>query len=208
MDLLNNMTLLQGPSRNAFTKRKFHNRNIIYQGLSVKDNFLKELTNALKTYPVQNEAESLATSITNMNGVEYMNINYLAAALFLYKSNAIELNKKGKNKSNNINKKMFEDTVISMKKIRERLNDAYKSDNERSDQWIRRKQNILVYLTVILNYYSEEHSVYNPSVAYKNNKHQIEDDEQDEENYLVNELAEGGGYNDANSSHPFYDPEG
>lgn len=210
MDLLNNITLQKGPQYNLPTKRKIRNRNAsnyAYQGLSADDNLLKELTIAIRMYPVQTEYENLAASIVGMSGIRNMNINYLAAALYLYKSNYSILHKDNDFDIANITPKMFSDDNIPMKKIKERLNDVYKSNNEKGDYWIRRKQNVLIYLIGILNFYSENHNLYEKTLIYENNMKHDEIEKKDEDNYLIEELAEGGGYDDANSSAPIWDPD-
>jgi hypothetical protein len=95
---------------------------------------------------------------------------------------------------------MFEDSTLPMKKIRENLNQNNSTD------WIRRKQNILIYLDKIITYISEKHEPYNPSLAYRNNKKRVQEEEEEDNVTREIELAEHGNYDRANSPAPLYDP--
>jgi hypothetical protein len=198
--------LFQGPRQEMFGKKKIRSRNIrqfTFRGLSAEDNILGLLTRALRFYPIKSESESLANSIIGLEDISNMNIQYLAAALFVYSFNSTKLNKKTKDKVDNITEDMFDDSTIPMKKIRERLQELFRSDVD----WIRRKQNILVYLSKILIYYSEEHEIYNPSTAYRKIQKETAFQEDEDEKDIIIEYAEGGGYNGTNTKEAFYDPD-
>jgi hypothetical protein len=206
MEILNQSNFFQNLLHSQNTiKRKSNVRytNTSYK-FSFQDKILKDLTSLLQKYSIRNEAETLARSILNMDGIVNMNVQYLAAALYLYHSYESQLNKKKGNKILNITSSMFEDTLY-MKTIRDQLKEPNKiTDSEKKEEfWIRQKQNILIYLENILTYYSEEHELYKPSLVYKTNK---EISKYENELDLIEE-AEGGSYIDSNSPTPIFDPD-
>ncbi len=186
-------------------KIRTQHRKTTYKGLTAQDNILKNLTAAIQTYPVQNEAETLATQITGMEGIEHMNIRYLAAALYLYNYNIDKF--RGTNKIDSITSKMFEDSSLPMKTIRDNLNINVKAESETKDVWRHRKENVLIYLIAILQYFSEDHQKYKPSKAYEVSKRKNKEEEKIQEANLIHEYGEGGGYDDSKSPAPEYDPE-
>jgi len=192
--------LYQGPTSGQFIKSRKQrirsSQSSGFRGLSAKDNMLKNLTNVLQTYPVQSEAESLAMSVMGMEGIQNMNVEYLSAALYLYKVYGNSYSTSKKSKSLKITPKMFDDETNPIKIIKDRLNKSIKISSEKRerDLWVRRKQNIFVYFQTIIKFLAEEHIKYIPSETYsKQRLKQQEEDEEDEED-LELELAQGDGY--------------
>jgi hypothetical protein len=174
MDSINHRNLLLSIDN---SKKRIVRTHVNYN-FTIRDKILKKLIKILQKYDASS-AETIARSIVLMDGIINMNMNYLAAALYLYEKNDTIFNKKG-NKKDKIVEKLFDDDSLYIKNIKNILNKTIKADNE--EIWIRRKQNILVYLEIILNYKSTDHEIYEYQFD-QNNDHEEEEEEDEEEKY-------------------------
>lgn len=167
-----------------YRKKPFYIRGTGLGGLTIKDNVLASLKSTLNTYPSMSGAESLAKSVVGMVGIENMNIDFLAAALYLY--NVYHEDFPDENMLDGIKAEMFEDNTATMKKIKEKLDKIARVSSEKSDEWIKRKINILAYLKGVLTYLSRSHLDFIPSQAYmekevKRGKMEKEEEEEAEQ---------------------------
>ncbi len=188
MDFLS-QPFYKGPTSGQIIKRRI-NKTSNFHGLSAKDNLLNNLINVLKNYSVQNEGESLARSIMNIEGIQNKNVNYLAAALYLHYIYS------KKSKQIKIDAKMFSDDSNAMKTIKQNLGKSTKTVTEKTEKesWIRKKINIFTYFQEIILFLEKDYINYDTSRLYKQQQ-EIEDDESEEdESDVEDEMAVHNGY--------------
>jgi hypothetical protein len=118
------------------------------------------LKNILKEYPIGNYNEKYASLVSGIEDIEVLNMNYLAAALYIYRSYE-ETFSEGGNIVEEITPQMFKNTtkpMLTIKGMLEKKIEEPKDSTEATlkDLWIKRKENILIYLYKILIYFSEE----------------------------------------------------
>lgn len=142
-----------------------------YRGLSKEDIIFSHIKNGLQAYGKHSEAERLAKSVVKMIGVENKNVEYLCAAIFLYNAYSSSLEK-----SSDITKEMFGNDTAAMSKIKDKLGNSGDTDIT----WIKKKVNILAYLTAVIDHIAEGQDEFKPSQTYSKQQ-KIEEDEVEEE---------------------------
>lgn len=157
------------------------------RGLTPRDNILNALKAATQHYGMHSDAENSAKLVIGMVGIENMNIEYLAAALYLYNTYQEVIPKSSTNKASKITPKMFEDETSSMKRIRLRLESISRSGVPKKDVWPDRKANILTYFYAIMVHLSGPHVDFKPSEAYKR---QVKKEEEEEDDVDADALEE------------------
>jgi len=179
MDSINHRNLLLDISKPKSKIVRLHTN----YNLSNQDKVLKNLSKKLQIYKYSQEgAKSTAESIIFLDGIINMNMDYLAAALYLYdKNDSLFKSKKG-NTRNKITNALFSDDSAYIGIIKDILYETIKNDNSNKEEiWIRRKQNILIYLQIIATYLSEQNDRFNTSEnkynTMTNMKHTNEDED-------------------------------
>ena len=159
-----------------------------YQGSGIrsqtpKDGIFAAIKTAIQHYGMVSDSENLAKLVAGMVGIENMNVEYLAAALFLYSTYREYFPENSTNKASKITPDMFEDNTSAMKKINARLEAISRSAVPKKDIWPARKVNILTYLYAILIHRSGTHVDFKPSEAYRwqAEKQKKEQEEEEEE---------------------------
>jgi gas vesicle protein len=157
-------------------------------GLTPKDAILSSLRSVLNTYPSITGAETLAKSVVGMLGIENMNIDFLAATLYLY--NIYRDDFSDEDMLEDIKPEMFDDSTATMKTIKEKLDKIPRLNIEKGNEWIRRKINILAYLRNILTYLSKTHLDFVPSQAYEEKEVRARKEQKQEEEEVEQEVED------------------
>jgi hypothetical protein len=154
-----------------------------------KDTMYDTIRNSLKSYGIQSETDSYILSVVSMPGMIHKNFNYVAAALYL-----IIVHHNSNLRSITVKKKIFSDESKSMKIIKTVLSATTKVPNPDDNQWLRRKEAILIYFDSMVDYMEEKNPAYRPSESYLNGLQEDVQERLNEEQELEYELAEGRAY--------------
>lgn len=168
MEALPPLTHFTGdPRRRPWDKsnRTRYTRTISSRPQAAKEAVLNNLKTCLQPYGMAGDLERLSRNVITMTGVENMNMDYLAAAIYLYRTYQEAYSSKGGGTTAD----MFVDSTSPMKKIAIRLNSVYKNPDEKKI-WPTRKVNILTYLETIVGYLQENNTKFESSSAYNKRK--------------------------------------
>lgn len=169
-------------------KRGFRGSGI--RGLTARDNIFSALKAAAQHYGMHSDAEHSAGLVIGMIGIENMNIEYLAAALYLYNTYREAIPEQSTNKAENITPEMFLDKTTAMTRIRARLEGTSRSGVAKRDLWPERKTNILTYFYSIMLHLSGNNGNFKPSEAYKRFLDQEEEEEAENEAEALEAIEE------------------
>jgi hypothetical protein len=158
-------------------------------GYPPKDNMYESIINALKSYDIQSNITDTVMGVVSMPGMIHKNFNYVAAALYL-----IFVHQNSDLNDTRVKRKIFSDDSRAMKKIKTVLSATTKVPNPDDNQWLRRKEAILIYFDSMVNYMEEKNTAFRPSESYLNRLQEDAQEQLDEDQELEYELAQGGGY--------------
>lgn len=179
MDYLGISVISRIKPQNAKAKERTYNKSgtKVYKTQEQRDNTINNIKSALNPYNVSPEQGTLAASVAGMDGIKFMNPDYVAASLYIHRTYSDNFLDPERN-VDNISKKMFKDGTPAMKNIKKILNRKSKSKTKDGDLWPKRKRTVLGILVAIINYYDNERG---DEDEENENKIQSEEEEEEEE---------------------------